>query len=49
MDDPTSRGVLAGAYLAGHRSSISFMISSAQRTASDIADIVAGTRLSASY
>jgi len=35
-------------HLAGQRLSISFRISSAQRTASDIAQIVAGTRLSAS-
>ncbi len=35
-------------YLAGQRESISFKISSAQRTASAIALIVAGTRLSPS-
>jgi len=36
-------------YRVGQRSSISFIISSAQRTAAAIADIVAGTRLTGSY
>jgi hypothetical protein len=42
-------GISSGVRLGRQRSSISFMISSAHRTASEIAATVAGTRLPPSY